>query len=72
MRYGPGKKYDWLLFIFFLTSYTIGVLGFWGNAAPYVGTGMAGASAGGDVMKLQIKKVSDDGNVDKNIFKTFG
>ena len=32
MSYGQGKEFDWLPFIFFLTSYTIGVLGFWGTA----------------------------------------
>ena len=33
MKYEPRKQFDWLLFIFFLTSFTKGVLGFWGNAA---------------------------------------
>ncbi|MGN7611766.1 Fe-S cluster assembly scaffold IscU [Magnetococcales bacterium HHB-1] len=36
-----------------------------------VGTGMVGAPACGDVMKLQIK-VSDDGVIDDAKFKTFG
>jgi hypothetical protein len=30
MKYEPRKQFDWLLFIFFLTSFTKGVLGFWG------------------------------------------
>ena len=36
-----------------------------------VGTGMVGAPACGDVMKLQIK-VSDDGVIDDAKFKTYG
>ena len=36
-----------------------------------VGTGMVGAPAGGDVMKLQIK-VSDDGIIEDAKFKTYG
>merc|ERR1711871_1637483 len=36
-----------------------------------VGTGLVGAPACGDVMKLQIK-VSDDGTVEEAVFKTFG
>eukprot|EP01083_Nonionella_stella_P236611 830848_1 len=36
-----------------------------------VGTGLVGAPACGDVMKLQIK-VDDDGNVIESKFKTFG
>lgn len=36
-----------------------------------VGTGLVGAPACGDVMKLQIK-VSDDGIIEKAVFKTFG
>lgn len=36
-----------------------------------VGTGLVGAPACGDVMKLQIK-VSDDGTIEKAVFKTFG
>ena len=39
--------------------------------APDVGTGLVGAPACGDVMKLQIK-VSDDGTIEKAVFKTFG
>merc|ERR1711935_462063 len=36
-----------------------------------VGTGLVGAPACGDVMKLQIK-VDDDGNIVESVFKTFG
>merc|ERR1711970_704898 len=36
-----------------------------------VGTGLVGAPACGDVMKLQIK-VDDDGNITDSCFKTFG
>lgn len=36
-----------------------------------VGTGLVGAPACGDVMKLQIK-VSEDGIIEKAVFKTFG
>src|SRR5690606_14193559 len=36
-----------------------------------VGTGMVGAPAGGDVMKLQIK-VGDDGVIQDARFKTYG
>ena len=39
--------------------------------APHVGTGMVGAPACGDVMKLQIK-VSDDGVIEDAKFKTYG
>jgi len=38
---------------------------------PHVGTGMVGAPACGDVMKLQIK-VSDDGVIEDAKFKTYG
>lgn len=38
---------------------------------PDVGTGLVGAPACGDVMKLQIK-VSEDGTIEKAVFKTFG
>jgi nitrogen fixation NifU-like protein len=38
---------------------------------PEVGTGLVGAPACGDVMKLQIK-VSDDGIIEDAKFKTFG
>jgi Fe-S cluster assembly scaffold IscU len=36
-----------------------------------VGTGLVGAPACGDVMKLQIK-VNDDGVIENAVFKTFG
>lgn len=36
-----------------------------------VGTGLVGAPACGDVMKLQIK-VGEDGTIEKAVFKTFG
>jgi len=36
-----------------------------------VGTGLVGAPACGDVMKLQIE-VNDEGTIDKACFKTFG
>ena len=39
--------------------------------APDVGTGLVGAPACGDVMKLQIR-VSDDGVIEDAKFKTFG
>ena len=38
---------------------------------PNVGTGLVGAPACGDVMRLQIK-VSDDGVIEDAKFKTFG
>jgi nitrogen fixation NifU-like protein len=38
---------------------------------PNVGTGMVGAPACGDVMKLQLK-ISDDGIIEDAKFKTFG
>jgi Fe-S cluster assembly scaffold IscU len=38
---------------------------------PNVGTGLVGAPACGDVMKLQIK-VDDEGNIQEAVFKTFG
>ena len=38
---------------------------------PHVGTGMVGAPACGDVMRLQIK-VSDDGIIEDAVFKTYG
>ena len=40
-------------------------------ADPSVGTGMVGAPACGDVMRLQIK-VSDDGHIEDAKFKTYG
>ena len=41
------------------------------HADPDVGTGLVGAPACGDVMKLQIK-VSDQGVIEDAKFKTFG
>ena len=38
---------------------------------PDVGTGMVGAPACGDVMKLQLK-INDDGTIEDAKFKTFG
>jgi len=38
---------------------------------PSVGTGLVGAPACGDVMKLQLK-ISDDGIIEEAKFKTFG
>ena len=38
---------------------------------PNVGTGLVGAPACGDVMKLQIR-VDDDGSIVDSCFKTFG
>jgi iron-sulfur cluster assembly enzyme ISCU, mitochondrial len=38
---------------------------------PNVGTGLVGAPACGDVMKLQIR-VDDEGNIQEAVFKTFG
>ena len=37
-----------------------------------VGTGLVGAPACGDVMKLQIKVNEKDGTIEKAVFKTFG
>jgi nitrogen fixation NifU-like protein len=41
------------------------------QADPQVGTGMVGAPACGDVMKLQLK-IGDDGVIEDAKFKTFG
>ncbi len=41
------------------------------DADPHVGTGMVGAPACGDVMRLQIK-VSDTGVIEDAKFKTYG
>jgi nitrogen fixation NifU-like protein len=41
------------------------------NDDPHVGTGMVGAPACGDVMRLQIK-VGDDGVIEDARFKTYG
>ena len=42
------------------------------KADPAVGTGLVGAPACGDVMKLQIKVNDADGTIEKAVFKTFG
>ena len=39
---------------------------------PTVGTGLVGAPACGDVMKLQIKVNEENGKIEKAVFKTFG
>lgn len=39
---------------------------------PNVGTGLVGAPACGDVMKLQIQVNEKTGKIDKAVFKTFG
>jgi nitrogen fixation NifU-like protein len=46
-------------------------VGSFDKADPSVGTGMVGAPACGDVMKLQIK-VGDDGVIEEARFKTYG
>jgi len=46
-------------------------VGSFDKSDPNVGTGLVGAPACGDVMKLQIK-VDDDGNIIDSCFKTFG
>ncbi|MGL9733856.1 MAG: Fe-S cluster assembly scaffold IscU [Symbiopectobacterium sp.] len=46
-------------------------VGSFDNADPAIGSGMVGAPACGDVMKLQIK-VSDDGIIEDARFKTYG
>ena len=46
-------------------------VGKWDPATDGVGTGMVGAPACGDVMRLQIK-VSDDGIIEDAKFKTYG
>ena len=40
--------------------------------SPDVGTGLVGAPACGDVMKLQIKVNEANGTIEKAVFKTFG
>ena len=37
-----------------------------------VGTGLVGAPACGDVMRLQIKVNEEDGTIEQAVFKTFG
>jgi nitrogen fixation NifU-like protein len=39
--------------------------------SPHVGTGLVGAPACGDVMRLQIQ-VDDEGVIEEAVFKTFG
>eukprot|EP00877_Chromochloris_zofingiensis_P008333 jgi/Chrzof1/3753/Cz13g07190.t1 len=46
-------------------------VGSFDKADPSVGTGLVGAPACGDVMKLQIK-VDEEGNIVDSCFKTFG
>jgi len=46
-------------------------VGSFDKAEGNVGTGMVGAPACGDVMKLQIK-VSDEGVIEDAVFKTYG
>jgi nitrogen fixation NifU-like protein len=46
-------------------------VGSFDKADPSVGTGMVGAPACGDVMKLQIK-INDDGIIEDAKFKTYG
>jgi Fe-S cluster assembly scaffold IscU len=46
-------------------------VGSFDKSDPNVGTGLVGAPACGDVMKLQIK-VDDGGNITDAVFKTFG
>jgi len=46
-------------------------VGSFDNNENNVGTGMVGAPACGDVMKLQIK-VGDDGVIEDAVFKTYG
>ncbi len=46
-------------------------VGSFDGKAKNIGTGMVGAPACGDVMRLQIK-VSDDGVIEDAVFKTYG
>ena len=46
-------------------------VGAFDKADPHIGTGMVGAPACGDVMKLQIK-VNDQGIIEDAKFKTYG
>mmetsp|Transcript_26531 Transcript_26531/g.41548 ORF Transcript_26531/g.41548 Transcript_26531/m.41548 type:complete len:149 (+) Transcript_26531:155-601(+) len=46
-------------------------VGSFDKKASNIGTGLVGAPACGDVMKMQIK-VSDDGVIQEAVFKTFG
>jgi nitrogen fixation NifU-like protein len=47
------------------------IVGSLDKSDPSVGTGLVGAPACGDVMKLQLK-ISDDGIIEDAKFKTFG
>ena len=47
-------------------------VGSFDKKAADVGTGLVGAPACGDVMKLQIKVNEADGTIEKAVFKTFG
>lgn len=47
-------------------------VGSFDKSDPNVGTGLVGAPACGDVMKLQIKVDDDTGNIVDACFKTFG
>jgi iron-sulfur cluster assembly enzyme ISCU, mitochondrial len=62
---------DRLFVSIFLTFSVIPLAGSLDKNAKNVGTGLVGAPACGDVMKLQIK-VDDDGRIVDAKFKTFG
>ena len=47
-------------------------VGSFGKDEAGVGTGLVGAPACGDVMKLQIKVNEKDGTIERAVFKTFG
>ena len=47
-------------------------VGSFDKKASDVGTGLVGAPACGDVMKLQIKVNEENGTIEKAVFKTFG
>ena len=47
-------------------------VGSFGKNEEGVGTGLVGAPACGDVMRLQIKVNEEDGTIEKAVFKTFG
>ena len=47
-------------------------VGSFGKNEEGVGTGLVGAPACGDVMRLQIKVNEKDGTIEKAVFKTFG
>merc|ERR1712227_40787 len=50
----------------------MGNVGSLNNGDGNVGTGLVGAPACGDVMKLQIKVKEDGKTIEKAVFKTFG